>query len=256
VSVTTEASVVVGIHALQQAVAAVLPHAEKPKLGDDPTIGLDRVRVTAGKDELLLAATNGRTTALAAVRILEDSRAERFAADDGVFSLDLHPKILRDLRDGVTAQRNEGDLQGDAEVTFTDPGPGGQQGTVGVRDVSGLWPGALTVRPALPLSADYPDVVAALRGALGAAEGAYKPLVADGPDLAAFAAAARAYDEALQVEPVGQPGQRGWLVLCGPSFAGTVQGMHGEDSLARRDRTRTAHLTRLGLAERTQEMTL
>ena len=248
-TVTIDCHFDVSIADLHTAIRAVLPHAEKPRLGDE-VHALARVRLTATANELLLAATNGRTAALAAVGILDgsDSRAERFSADDGEFIVDVHPAKLRDLRDGVTAQKDEGELVGEAELTFTGPSADGQSpGTVAARDVGGLWIGSLTERPLLPLASDYPDIRGALRDALRLAEGTYKPLVADGVDLDAFRAAARAYGRPLSVEPVGTAEQRGWLVLCGPSFAGSIQGQHDADSLAKRDRYRQVHLERFGL---------
>jgi hypothetical protein len=247
VTVTTECEIEVQIAALLNAVKAALPHAEKPRLGEDVS-PLARVRLVAARDELLVAATNGRTSALAAVAILDDSRVERFAADDGVFSVDLHPKMLRGIAAGLTAAKDDGEPVGEARMTFTGPGSDGTPGKVTALDVGGLWIGSETTRPLLPLAEGFPDVVGLLSRALGAAEGSYKPLVTEGPDLAAFTAAARAYGQPLQVEPVGQPGQRGWIVLCGPDFAGSLTGGHGDDdSLRRRDTWRHRHLERLGL---------
>jgi hypothetical protein len=252
--ITTDARITVPIAGLHAAVRAVIPHADRPKLGD-PELALARVRVIADKNEVLLAATNGRTSALAAVDILEDSRREVFAVDDGPFVVDVHPKILRDLKTGVTAQKVDGDLMGDAEIVLSVPHPGDEPGTIALRDVSGLWIGSETIRPLLPLAADYPDVVKILRDALANAEGTYKPLVVDGPDLAVFRDAAAAYGEPLEVEPVGEPEQRGWLVFCGDDFAGSIVGRHTEDSMSRRNRARAIHMDRLGLVGVQAEVT-
>lgn len=249
-TVTTTLELDVPIAAFHNAVKAVLPHADRPKLGADPgDQPLARVRLVAAATELHLMASNGRTAALAAVPIVDgtDSRGIRFSADDGPYMVDLHPKMLRQLRDGVTAQKVDGDLTGNAGLRFLPPGPG-DGGKVTVVDVDGLWEGSETTRTLLPLSERFPDIAGVLANALGRAEGTYKPLVADGPDLAAFQAATRAYGEPLQAEPVGTADQRGWIVLCGPDFAGSISSGHNDDdSLKRRDRHRRKHLARFGL---------
>lgn len=246
-TVTTGCEIEVSIAALHAAVKAVLPHCEKPKLSDDLAV-LARIRLVAAKDELLVAATNGRTSALAAVEIIEDDRRERFAVDDGPLVMDIHPKMIRAISAGLTAQKDEGDLVGEARLTITGPTAEGTPGKLAALDIGGLWIGSETTRPLLPLADGFPDVVGLLSQALGAAEGTYKPLVSEGADLVAFAAATAAYGHPLQVEPVGQAGQRGWIVLCGPDFAGSVMGLHGDDdSLKRRDGWRRKHMERLGL---------
>lgn len=254
-AVTTEATITVAIAEFHAAVRAVLPHADKPRLGD-PDLALARVRLIAAKDELLLVATNARTSAMAAIEISEDSRRERFAVDDGEFTVDVHPKILRDLQAGVTAQKDEGELVGDCEITVrVGGGPGGvDPGTIAVRDVGGLWVGAETTRPLLPFASSFPDVRSALARAMGECAGTFKALVADGGDLAAFRSAAAAYGQPLQAEPVGEAQQRGWLVWCGPDFIGSLMGEHAEDSMARREANRRAHLARLGLVSSVPEL--
>jgi hypothetical protein len=251
VTVTTDLELEVLIAALHAAVRAVLPHAERPKLGADPgDQPLARVRIVAAASELHLMATNGRTSALAAVGIIEgsDSRGIRFSPDDGPYVADIHPKSLRLIRDGLTPEKTDGEMSGVARLAFTGPADD-HDGKLTAIDSTGLWPGSEVTRKLLPLSEQFPDVAGALSKALGAAEGTYKPLVADGPDLTLFTAASKAYDAALQVEPVGSADQRGWIVLCGPAFAGTIAGgHHDDDSMKRRDRWRRTHMERLGLA--------
>jgi len=253
VTVTTSLEIEVPISALHAAVKAVLPHAERPKLGADPMDQpLARVRVIAAATELHLLATNGRTSAMAAVSIIEgsDSRGIRFSAEDGPYAVDIHPKSLRLIVAGLTAQKVEGEMKGVAALVFEEADPDGMDGgMVTAIDSTGLWPGSRVSRTLLPLAEQFPDVAGLLSKALGAAEGTYKPLVTAGVDLAAFTAASKAYDAPLQVEPVGTAGQRGWIVLCGPAFAGSIEGGHGDDdSLKRRDSWRRTHMERLGLA--------
>lgn len=247
-TVTTECTLDVPISALRKAIRSVLPHADKPKLGDTE-LGLARVRVIAAATELQFAATNGRTAAMACVTIVDgsDSRAMRFDADDGVFTVDVHPKNLRGLRDGLTPAMVDGEPIGDARITITGTTSDGQPGTLTFEDVGGFWPGSVTTRTLLPHAEAFPDVPGMIRDALTLAEGTYKPLITDVLDLAAFAAAAKAYEEPLQAEPVGRAEQRGWLILCGRDFAGTLPGGHNDDSLKRREGQKRTHLERHGL---------
>jgi len=251
VTVTTELEIEVPIAAFHAAVRSVLPHAERPKLGSDPgDQPLARVRIVAAATELHLMATNGHTGALAAVAIVEgsDSRGIRFAVEDGPYIADIHPKMLRQLRDGVTAQKVDGDLTGSARLLFSPTVTGGDGGRVTVTDVDGLWEGSETTRTLLPIVDRFPDLAGLLAKSLREAEGTYKPLVTDGVHLAAFQAASRAYDAPLQCEPIGTADQRGWIILCGPDFAGYISGgHHDDDSMKRRDRWRRTHMARLGL---------
>ena len=253
-TVTTSLELEVPIAALHAAVKAVLPHAERPKLGADPMDQpLARVRVIAAASELHLLATNGRTSAMAAVSIIDgsDSRGIRFSAEDGPYAVDIHPKSLRLIVAGLTAQKVEGEMKGVAALVFDpeDPAEPDDGGLITAIDSTGLWPGSRVTRTLLPLAEQFPDVAGLLSKALGAAEGTYKPLVTAGVDLAAFTSASKAYEAPLQVEPVGTAGQRGWIVLCGASFAGSIEGGHGDDdSMKRRDSWRRKHLERLGLA--------
>ncbi len=239
-TVTTECTLEVGIVDLRAAISSVVAHAEPPKLGDE-TLALSRVRLIAGKDELLIVATNSRTTALAAVQIETDSRAERFAADDGSFVVDMHPAKIRDIHRQLKPAKDD-EQAGWAELVFTDSG-------LTARDISGLWPGTSLTVTQLAMLADYPDIPGLLGTALAEASGNAKPLVSLGKDLAAFAPASKAYDAPLQIEPTGTAKSRGFIVLCGGQFFGTVSSRHhDDDSLKRRDRERHQHMTRFGLA--------
>ena len=242
-TVTSECTLTLPLVDFRRAVAAVKPHAERAKSADEIT-SFQRVRFIAAKTELLVAATNGTTAALAAVEILEDSRAERFAADDGSFAVDISPQLVTDLRDGLRMQR--GDIVEDeqaCEVVLTDT-------RITVRDVSGLWPDSETTRPLLAYSADYPDLRKILAGQMNTALQEVKPMTSPDGVLARFAAASRAYDRPLQFEPTGPASSRGFLVWCGEKFIGMVSSGHDDDdSLAKRQSYRRRHLERLGLAK-------
>lgn len=239
---TSTCTIEVPLIDFRRAVAAVKPHAERAKSGDEIS-ALSRVRFVAAKDELYVVATNGVTAAMAAVEILDDSRKERFAKDDGHFAVDISPVLVSDLRQGLRMQR--GDFEEDdqvARLTFTDD-------DVTVQDVSGLWPGSETKRPTLAYSADYPDVVKILGQAMGAAGEAVKPLTNQGGTFRLFMPAAAQYGRPLQFEASGPSTSRGFIVWCGPRFIGSVSSGHDDDdSLARRQSERRAHIERLGLA--------
>lgn len=242
-TVTTACTLEVPLAELRRAVAAVVVHAEPTKTGDEVT-AYQRVRVTAGKSELHVAATSGATAALAAVRIDSDSRRERFAADDGVFSVDLSPGLLR----RAISQFHSGGPNVDAEQEVLRLDLAAD--TITLTDVSGLWPGLATTLPTLPYSSDYPDVRGILAKAFGAAGEAQaaKPLVAQGGVIALFRHAAVAYGFPLQFEASGPATARGFVVWCGPDFVGAVSSQHNDDdSLARRQSARRVHLERLSL---------
>ena len=242
-STTAECTLEVPLSSLREAISAVVVHAEPTKAGDDVT-AFQRVRLTAAADELLVLATSGTTTALAAVEIVEDSRAERFADDDGSFSVDLSPGLIK--RVASTFKSGGPNVDADQEMLrlhFTDD-------LITVTDVSGLWPGMAIALPTLPYSSDYPDVAGILAKALGAAGEAQtaKPLVTSGGVVALFRHAAKAYGMPLQFEATGPNTSRGFIVWCGPSFVGAVSSQHNDDdSLAKRDSMRRKHLERLGL---------
>jgi hypothetical protein len=241
VSVTTECTLELSLIDFRRAIAAVRPHAERSKSGDDIT-AYSRIRMIADATELHVVATNGSTTAMASVKILSDSRTERFAADDAELGSDISPVLAADLRSGLRIRRSDLDEASQiVAVAFT-------QERVTVTDVSGLWPGSSTTRPLLPYATDYPAVHDDLRRALGAAGEAIKPITAQGGLLTLFAAAARQYDRPLQVEPSGPSDSRAFVVWCGTAFIGAVSSGHDDDdSLTRRQSERRAHLERLGL---------
>lgn len=244
---TIECTLEVPLAPLRQALSSVVVHAEPTKTGDEVS-DMSRVRLTAAASELyVLAANDSGTAALAAVPIETDSRAERFAADDGEFSVDITPGaarlLLRDFRAGKPGVEADQDmvklLIGETRIT--------------VSDASGLLKdsfGLEVSQQLLQFSTDYPDVHDILRQALaraGEAQAA-KPLVTQGKLWALFRHAAVAYGRPLRVEGVGSSEQRGFVVMCGTAFIGAVTSRHNDDdSLAKAQAERRAHLERLGL---------
>lgn len=246
-AVTTEVTLEVPLAPLRAALTAVTPHSEPTKTGDDVS-EMSRVRLTAAKTELhVLACNESGTAALAAVPIESDSRAERFAADDGEFSVDIAPGaarlLLRDFKAGAPGVEADQDVVkivvGDTRIT--------------VSDASGLLKdsfGLEVSQQALPLSADYPNVQDILSQALARAgeSQASKPLVTQGRLWALFRHAAVAYGRPLRMEGSGGADARGFIVICGPAFIGAVSSRHNDDdSLAKAQAERRAHLERLGL---------
>ena len=242
-AVTLECTLTVSLRQLRAAVKAVVPHCEPTKTGDEIS-QLARVRLTAGKNELLVSATNTKTTARAAVEIDEDSRDERFAADDGVFSVDVAPGILRTALAAfkVGAAKADGE-DSYAEVVLT-------PAHIAITDVDALLPGLSMVIPALDLVDGFPDIAGILQRAFGSASGSpqAKPLIADKGPLALFQHAAGAYGRPLTFEATGTAESRGFAVWCGPQFAGLLSSEDPSgESLGRRDAERHTHLKRLGL---------
>jgi hypothetical protein len=245
--VTLECRVKVGIRPLRQAITAVTPHAEPTKTKDEIS-SQSRVRLIAAKDELLVIATCTDTTAMAAVAIEEDSRKERFAADDGVFAIDLPPGICRAVLADFKGSRSAAD--GIQEWVSIDFGVKDEAGIECIRitDQSALFPGLKLEIPTLPLATDFPDVIAIMARAFEAAAGDVKPLVVKGTMLGLFRPASETYAEPLQFRPTGGADARGYLVQCGPMFAGLISSRHNDDdSLKRRDKDHRRHLARLGL---------
>ena len=247
-SVTLECTVKVGIRPLRQAITAVVPHAEPTKNGDEIS-SLSRVRFVAAKTELLVMATCTHTSALAAVPIDEDSRAERFAADDGVFSVDMTPGILRSVLADFKGSRSAADgINEWVELDFGNHDTAGRE-VVRITDVSALLPGLSMTIPVTPLASEFPDLVGVLSRAVGNAAGDAKPLVSAGAQLSLFRHASETYGQPLQFEPTGTKDSRGYIVLCGAYFSGHITSRHNDDdSLKRRDAERRKHLERLGLS--------
>lgn len=243
-TVTLSATLTVGLRPLRQALAAVIPHAEPTKTGDEVNAQA-RVRLVAAKGELFVMATCTATSALAAVTIDQDDRKVKFAVDDGPLTVDLQPRALRGVLQQFKAARKGSDdgKTGFAELVLT-------QDTVVLTDVSALFPGLSLTVPTLGLSTEFPDVYAILGRSLASSSGkpGAKPLVSQGKAVALFAAASKAYGEPLEFEATGTAESRGFTVLCGPSFIGLVSSRHNDDdSLKRRDLNRHQHIRRLGL---------
>lgn len=249
----TECTLKVGIVPLRAALTSVVAHADKVRLGDED-LEFARVRLSAGKDELVISATNimtggatARSSAMAAVRIEEDSRAELFRPTDGPFTVDLHPAKVRDLVRFLKPVKPSGESDGTpedtgwAELRLT-------LETARLTDVSGLWPTSMVKVPVLAYRPDFPDVPGIIGRAVEHAAGTYKPLVVPHGILGRFEVASKAYQVELQAEPTGTAESSGWLVFCGPDFAGVTESMHGTGgSLGRRDKARMRHIERAGM---------
>ncbi len=247
---TTECTLTVGIADLQAAIASVAPHAEKPKQGDEQPITC-RVRFAAGKDLLAISATDARTSAVAWVKILADSRKGKFAPADGPFVVDVLPTHARQIAGSQTPIREEGEDYGEAVLTLA-------LDEVSIVDRSGKYPGtAHTVTPlkqeatdTIPGTEDmgYPPVEALVGKAFQRARGEHKTLLPPAGMLARFEKAAAEYGEPLVIEPVGDPDNVGWLVWCGTRFAGQLLARQEDDQERRRRHSRRLDfLRRLGL---------
>lgn len=240
-TVTTECELTVGIADLQHAIAAVSRFADSPKQGDEQPITC-RVRLTAGKDHLIVSATDTRSSAAARVVILADSRKDTFKPEDGPFVVDLLPKHARALAESQTPNRLEGDDLGECTLTLA-------LDEVTVTDRSGKYPGVShTVVPieqestgTLPGTEDlgYPPVERLVGQCFARATGTHKVLLPPPGLLARFEAAAKEYGEPLVIEPVGDADATAWLVWCeNGRFAGQLNARPEDDAQRRRRHSR------------------
>jgi len=247
---TTDCTLRVGIGDLARAITAVYPHAEKSKPGDEQPMTV-RVRLVAGKDHLQVCATDGRTAAAAWVEVLSDSRAKRFAADDGPLVVDLRPTHARAIAGAITPNRVDGEDHGDASLTLT-------VDTVTITDVSGKYPDTSHTVPVIEQEATmtlegtdhlgYPDVVRMLATAMREAAHVHKPMRPPLGCLARFEIAAREFGP-LVFDPVGPPEALAWAVWARDGrFVGQLEARHQDDTERRREQSqRMRHLERLGL---------
>lgn len=245
----TECTLKVGMQPLRAALQAVVAHADRPKLGDED-LTLARVRLIAGKEELLVCAMSstdhGTTSAYAAVPLVEDDRKVKFEAWDGPMVVDVHPTMVRDLVRALRpAKDDNGAPEGWAQLYVNSA-----DGEIEARDVSGLWPGRASTVTTLPTRADYPDVVGAVARAITASAGTYKPFVPGRGLLSRFLHAERAYEAELEARPTGTAESSGWVVICGDGFAGSVEGFHkAGNTLKHRDKRWQTHLERAGVGQ-------
>jgi hypothetical protein len=242
----TEATIEVATPDLRKALTAVLPLAEKNSSGDN---GVEhRIRLSFAAEELYVLATNGMVSGCAAIGIDADSRDERFAADDGAFTVDITPRqarmILRQFK-AVRGPEAAGEMDEAIELYATTE-------KLRCTDTGGLFVGESLEFPILDTATSFPDLPAIIgRGlaSVGATQ-VGKPLVVDGAVLALFKPASAAYDKPLDIRSTGDPDSPGFLVACGPWFVGLVASRHGNDDLkATRESAHRAWLGRFPAAK-------
>ena len=244
-AVTLDFEVETSLRLLRAALTSVVPHSEPTKNGDEVS-PLCRVRLSFGRDEILVMATNSATSALAAVPIDEgtDTRRERFAVDDGPYIVDVGPDVVRRILQQFKVSRPTADAE-DASAGLVVRG----DGFLEVEDRDGLIPGMLSRYPHLATSDSFPDVPTALNQAAAqamAGSGA-RALIAEPKVMRLFAHAGVAYGRPVRHEPIGSTGTRGWWVWCGPKFQGTLSSEDSAgDTLARAQAERREHFERLG----------
>lgn len=247
--VTTKCTLTVGIADLQHAIDAVACHAEKAKQGDEQAITC-RVRFIAGKTHLVVTATDGRTTGVAWLPILADSRTGKFSPEDGAFIVDLYPKGARAIADALTPITQDGEGIGDAVLVLSS-----DEATI--RDKSGKYPGTSHTEKPIEQEATatldgtehlgYPDVLARMRDAFVRGASVIRPLLPPARALARFEVAAAQYRQPLVIEQVGDGDATAWLVWCGTSFAGVLDARREDDAeIRRRSSRRLAFLRHLG----------
>ena len=239
-TVTVQADITVDTGDLRSALESVLPHSEPNKTGD-----LDaqhRVRFVADKNHIYVTASNGATAACAIVSIEEDSREEKFAADDGPLRWDLTPRQGRLILHQFKAKAT--DPEGVEQIICWHV----NQNSIELEDAGGLFAGETVSFPYTEPSSSFPDVVAVAGRALASAGASPigKQLVTDGATLKLFNSASTAYKQPLVVSGSGTEDSRAFVVECGESFLGVISSRHhDDDSLARRQAWRLGWLERL-----------
>ena len=217
-------SLTVGTKDLQQALQAVLPHAYKSAAGDQHS--LSRIRFTITGQNLLVLATDTRTSALAIVSMWGDDDV-----DESGVTWDLSPESVRKLlavHKPMKVSGANGEFEPEQTVLISLEGE-----ELHTSDISGLLPvGEQLVLPVLGAESQFPDV----EGYLGEAVYAHEHVGADydGQPLtssfAAFDAAVKAYRKPMAVRLIGHARHR-FLVTVGESFIGAVAVQHPTDRL-------------------------
>lgn len=241
----------VGTRDLRNALRAVIPHADRTKTGGDGAGTCHRVRLSFGVRELVVMATNLTTSAIAVVDLLHEDGTpigangpdllDAAAAQAPARIVDVVPAKARNLLTNFKAAAH--DPEGVAQLLRFDV----LGDSVEVTDVSGLFAGDAYVMAFAGNGSGFPDVWGITQQALHAASSvpSPKPLTAHGKHVALFQVASRLYETPLTVEPTGTPESRGFVVLCGDRFVGTISSSHNDDdSLGKRDAARRRWLAR------------
>lgn len=227
-SITTECTVKVQLLHLRAALGAVLPHAKRTKTGED--VALHRVRLTLANGHMFVTATNGTTTALARIRYDDDSRGNLWEPEDGPIIFDLLPAEVRLARTWLQPKAVGDDDDMIVSLTTTRDGESEWE-AIGTQNE-----GSRHTFAGMEISDAFPDLVELNGRAVAEAPGETsrsRDLVQDAGVLALFKAAGAAYNSPICVRPTGGD-QGGFVVTCGPAFAGTVSSDTGGDEGKRR----------------------
>lgn len=205
--------------ALARALRSVLPHACTDPEKAPPE--LCRVRLQLAGADVHVTATNGVTAAVAVVPVLDHGTGEAVTVDlspaDVKGVLALFRPVVKDAISGEDV----------LEVAATEK-------QVTIRDVAGMLPGKEATWP-VSNDDDYPDVEALVGRHLGAGDLAVPPPTKAGDFLTQahllglFAAAAKAYNEPLQLS---RRGKGTVLVACSDAFLGALSVVGSAEALA------------------------
>lgn len=250
-------TVTVGTADLRQALSSVAPHADPDP--DFPPLHRIRLQGDQAGINLTVTATNRYTAGHALVSV-EDDSADEYAEEP--FRVDMSPTNVKEILTLFKGKAGAGDEPGDTLRLDVD------DKHTRVTDTSGLFEGKALTLPRWPDETNFPDVPGLIARALarnddglagvtmtmtgdgdlfhGMAEAlAHKGrLVADGTKVALFAAAAKAYEQPLVIEPTGEG--KALVISCGESFLGLLMPMRQDDEGdARHAAWRAAWLRRL-----------
>lgn len=192
---------------LRAALSSVLVHAD---LSREPMPAFANLRLVVGAVNMKVAATTGFSAGHAIVSVLDNRDGECGAP------FDLSPRDVREIL-AVFPNPSKEELSGELRLEV-------DREHVRVTDVGGLFDGKQLTLPRQPVSEDFPDIEAVIRGRMvGDRAGRFRGerLVASGERLASFKAAVRAYGQPLVIEIAGHD-HPVLLVMCGESFIGLL----------------------------------
>ena len=234
-TVTLQGDLQVPTADFRAALKAVFPHRSKVKTGDD--LSERRIRLTFAAGWLYVTASNGSTTALAKVEILDgtDTRTTlgKLDPDDGPVLVDLDTYRVQVMQQLFKLGGNDDDTQQSVAVHLSmQP----DKRFIRMTSLGGVREGDQLQFPLLAPE-EMPDVITITGRALAemGADPSSKPLVVDPAMLELFSDAGEAYGAKLEIRATGDAQQSGFLVKAGPDFVGTVESHHGLDGLAKRD---------------------
>lgn len=252
--ITTKGKVKVGTAPFREAITAVYPHHHRTKTGD--ASAEHRVRIVLAAGWVYVMASNGSSTALAKVAVLEDSRSKlgerltKLDPDDAPITIDLQPRQALEIPRMFASKAKAADISQELHITFDqgDRNDNDNQPWIRFTDAGGmLSDGESWELPWDEPHESFPDIIAATAKVLEQVgeSSQSKPMAADGKILALYRKAADTFKAPVFVDGSGSPESRAFLVTVGPSFLGTLSSRHDDDPMGKRSAARLAWLEQI-----------